>query len=198
VGCAGQSSILSIKPSIGPIPDFSINAQKELADKYDNQESVWHIIYPNDCSWYCGGGPYKVEASSVHLTTLNSDNAHDLSFKTAWVGDKGIGDYLTYYFKNKSPRLNEINIYKGYLANDKSWKNYSRAKRIRLYVNGISFRVLDLEDTKAIQSFKVPLLGRRTDGEDLILKFEVTEIYRGDEYKNVALTEIYFNGVDVH
>jgi len=32
----------------------------------------------------------------------------------------------------------------------------------------------------------------------LILKFEILEVYKGSKYNDTAITEIYFDGIDVH
>jgi intein/homing endonuclease len=41
-------------------------------------------------------------------------------------------------------------------------------------------------------------LGRRPDGKDLVLKFEITDVYPGDKYDDTAITELFFDGIDVH
>ena len=53
-------------------------------------------------------------------------------------------------------------------------------------------------DTKAEQTFSFEPLGKRKDGNELILKFEILEIYKGEKYSDTALTEIYFQGIDVY
>jgi hypothetical protein len=224
----GQTGIKTLEPTLGIIPDFSPSAQtgfakaaaimkkldsgthyaeltvkeKELVDKYEGYGDIWDIL-PDGCSWYCGGGPYKVTASSFLKSSGDIDykpeNAHDLSFKTAWVPKGyGIGEYLEYYFKNDSPRITDIKIYNGYVKNDKAWKENSRVKKIKLYVNNAPYAILNLKDTTAEQSFSVGPLGQQTDGKDLILKFEIVDIYKGTKFADVVLTEIFFDGLDVH
>lgn len=179
--------------------------EKRIYREYLKIESAWDIISDNDCSWYCGGGPYKVEASSALNPHKDIDyeakNAHDLSFKTAWVeGVKGIGigESLTYSFRNRSPRITEIKIYNGYVKSDKAWKENARVKKLRLHVNEVPTAILNLQDTRALQSFKVEALGHREDGRDLILKFEILEAYPNAKYEDAAITEIFFDGLDVH
>jgi len=179
--------------------------EKRIYKEYMKIENAWDIISDDDCSWYCGGGPYKVEASSALKPhkgiEYGAKNAHDLSFKTAWVEGAeglGIGESLTYSFRNQSPRITEIEIYNGYVKSDKAWKENARVKRLRLHVNEVPTAILNLQDTKALQSFKVETLGHREDGRDLILKFEIIEAYPGTKYEDVAITEIFFDGLDVH
>jgi hypothetical protein len=225
----GQTSIKTLEPILGRIPDFGAKVQKDFAkkdaiikkldagtqyddltdeektimEKYDLYDDMWDIL-GNEDGWYCGEGPYKVTASSFLTSSGNVDykpkNAHDFSFKTAWVeGVKGygIGEYLEYYFTNKCPRVTEIKIYNGYVKSDKAWKKNSRVKTIKMYVNNTPYAILNLKDTKAEQTFTVEPLGRRTDGKDLILKFEIVDVYKGTKFDDVVITELFFDGIDV-
>jgi hypothetical protein len=224
-----QSSLKIIEPKIGPIPQLDAKAQqaierrdllaakndltdqeiKELDALYqqfdETIESVWDII-GGGCSWYCGGGPYQIKASS-HLKgnsslSYEAENIHDLSFHSAWVEGAagfGTGEYVEYYFKADSPRITEIKVYNGYVKSEQAWKNNGRVKQLKLYVNSTPFALLPLKDTTALQTFTLSQpMGRRTDGKDLVLRFEIVDIYKGDKFEDTALTEIFFDGIDVH
>ncbi|MDR2840573.1 MAG: hypothetical protein LBV75_04835, partial [Paludibacter sp.] len=89
---------------------------KQINYDYENAEDLlqgyWDAI-GSGCSWYCGGGPDSVYASSILYSAKKvyaAHNAHDLSYETAWVegvkGD-GIGEYLLYHFEPASPRITE-------------------------------------------------------------------------------------------
>jgi hypothetical protein len=167
-------------------------------------ESVWDII-EGGCSWYCGGGNYKVVASS-ELDSNNQNNyaaknANDLDYKTAWVegvSGAGIGEYIEYSFKNNSPRITSIIISNGYMKSDEAWKNNNRVKSLKLYINGKVFGTLNLTDSKTDQAFKLGTFGHNEDGSDLVLRFEILEVYKGSKYDDTVITEIYFDGIDVH
>lgn len=162
--------------------------------------SVWDVI-EGGCSWYCGGGNYEVKSSSSLGKNYKTENANDLSYKTAWVEGKkgsGIGEYLEYYFKNESPRLNKVIVSNGYMKTDETWENNNRVKKLKMYVNHKPFGILNLENSKTDQYFEVGILGRNKDGSDLVLKFEILEVYKGKKYDDTAITEIYFDGIDVH
>ncbi|MFK7935575.1 MAG: hypothetical protein AB8G22_18820, partial [Saprospiraceae bacterium] len=166
--------------------------------------NIWDVI-DKGCSWYCGGGNYKVVTSSELQSTkkynYSANSANDLSYKTAWVegkSDAGKGEFIEYYFKNDSPRITTIIISNGYQKNNAVWKNNNRVKAIKLHVNGSAFGILQLTDAKTDQVFKVGTLGHNPDGTDLVLRFEILEVYQGDKYNDTAITEIYFDGIDVH
>ena len=176
-----------------------------LLEKYGEVvESIWNVI-EGGCSWYCEGGNYSVKASSALQPekgiVYKAENANDLSYKTAWVegkDDEGIGEYLEYYFKNSSPRVTKIIISNGYMKSETAWKNNNRVKKLTLFVNGKIYGVLNLEDSRSDQVFDIGTFGRNKNGSDLILKFEILEIYKGDKFNDTAITEIYFDGLDVH
>jgi len=181
--------------------------ERALVNKYGGEEgvSIWDTM-DMGCSWYCGGGPSTVTASSElkpsGSAAYGAWNAHDFSLKTAWVegaAGYGVGESLKYIFKNKSPRVTGVLIYNGYVKDEKAWADNSRVKLLRLYANDSLYALLRLADTRDLQTFDLPEpLGRRTDGKDLELKFEIAEVYEGKLFKDTALTEIYFDGIDVH
>ena len=223
-GGTAQSQIKNFYPKKVVKPDLSAKREKEinrqnellqkkaptaseqkelniLLEKYGEVvENAWDII-DGGCSWYCGGGNYKIKASSSLGVSYKAEFANDLSYKTAWVEgkkDEGIGEYLEYYFKNDSPRITEIIISNGYMKSEETWKNNNRVKKLKLYVNGVPFGILNLKDSRTDQYFSVETLGHNKNGTDLILKFEILEVYKRRKYNDTAITEIYFDGIDVH
>jgi len=157
------------------------------------------------CSWYCGGGPYKITSSSYlkeqGKSTYLPDNLHDFDLFTAWVPDtKGgvIGKKVNFHFKSFSPRVNEVTIYNGYIKNKELWQANSRAKKLKLYINNKPYANLELQDVTASQSFKIDAIQSTDSKKDLVLTFEVIEIYKGTKYDDLAISEINFDGLDVH
>ena len=173
--------------------------------------SYWSILGYGDCSWYCGADGDTLSASSFlksNYKTINylPQNAHDLSYETAWVEGVegyGIGESLTYSFPPRHPRITEIKIINGYVKSEKVWRENSRVKQLKLYINGVPTALLNLEDNRNQQSFTVKPIGN-SDRNNLkekpwwTLKFEITEVYKGEKYEDTAITEIYFDGIDVH
>lgn len=86
-----------------------------------------------------------------------------------------------------------------------------------MYVDDKLYAILNLKDVYAEQTFEVSPIGysnrkfisRNKDGElvddmdgNIVhafrIKFEISEAYKGDKYTDTAITEIYFDGLDVH
>ncbi len=163
------------------------------------------LLEPVGCSWYCGGQMYKVVSNSYLKAdgpvSYLPENIHDFNLFTAWVPDttNGVkGKKISFHFKPMSPRVNEIVIYNGYIKNKDLFYANARVKKFRLYVNDQYYATLELADTSAQQSFKIPPLQSKDKHKDLVLTFEIEEIYRGNKYAEVAVSEINFNGLDVH
>ena len=189
-----------------------------LADKkiYDNcdesHESYWDILGAG-CSWYCGGGQDTISTSSTLKTykgiKYSAKNIHDLNYKTAWiegVPGYGIGESITYHFPPQNPRITDIIIVNGFVKSQTAWQDNSRVKKLKMYVDNKPFAILNLADSRQEQTFKFDPLGYgdRENWEQLqtkpwwTIKFEILEVYKGDKYADTAITEIYFDGIDVH
>lgn len=181
-------------------------------DNFDRVENYYDILGPG-CSWYCGGGidtqTSSSELNSQGQNSYSASNAHDLNYKTAWVEGVpgyGIGEYLVYLFPPESPRITKVIIANGYVKSNKSWTENSRVKKLRLYIDDKPVAILNLEDTKAEQSFTFDPIGHgdRIDFKKLksmsawTMKFEIMDVFKGEKYDDTAITEIYFDGIDVH
>jgi hypothetical protein len=194
------------------IEELSDEERRILNETNETVESYWDIMGA-ECNWYCGGGPNEVTASTILKAqgenSYAATNAHDLSYKTAWVegapGD-GVGEFLLYKFAPASPRITDIIVVNGYVKSTRAYHDNARAKKLKMYLNDEPYAILHLEDRISRQFFKVEPIGNgnRTDRKVLMLrpgwtlKFEVLEVYKGLKYDDLAITEIYFDGIDVH
>ncbi len=165
------------------------------------------------CSWYCGGGVDKQTASS-ELSPYNNinyspGNAHDLSYKTAWiegVPGYGIGQSLTYHFPPENPRITKVIVVNGYEKSKKAWSENSRVKTLKMYIDNKPYAILNLEDTRQEQEFTFDPIGngdredytKLKNGPAWTMTFEIVDVYKGDKFNDTAITEIYFDGIDVH
>lgn len=192
--------------------DLSADEEKIWNETDETIEDFWDII-GGGCSWYCGGGPRKVTASSELMSqgsnSYKADNAHDLSYRTAWVegvSGNGTGESLSYTFAPETPRITDIIVVNGYVKSEKAYADNARVKKLKVYLNEKPFAILQLEDKRSKQVFKFEPIGNgnRQNMKALSqqpgwsLKFEILEVYKGLKYDDVAITEIYFDGIDVH
>ena len=123
------------------------------------------------------------------------------SATTAWcegVKGAGIGERLVYRFAPDSPRLHTIIVVNGSVKDRDAWEACNRVHELLLLENGKAFATPALEDTPDPQSFATGLLGRRVDGAPLELIFEVRSVYQGLHHDDTMITEIHFDGTDVH
>lgn len=220
-----SQDIITLKPEIGTKIGYTVSEQKDwekaievlhlddyeayknspdnirsLIDKLEMLEGP--LTQGVGCSWYCGGGPYKILASSeLDSVKYKADNIHDFNLLTGWVegkSDYGIGEYIEFYFKPNSPRVNKLIFYNGYFKNQNLWESNSRIKKAKLYFNGKLHALLEFQDINAPQSFSIDPINSTTENQDLILKIEIVEIYKGTKYSDVVVSEINFDGLDVH
>ena len=171
---------------------------------YDEMQDGYFGLGTEGCSWYCGdGGPIKITASSrlanQGANNYNEKNLHDFHANTPWVEGVqgyGIGEWVEYTFKAQNPRITTIIILNGYNKSESAWKNNSRVKKLKLYIKGKPVAILNLEDTRCTQFFEIDPV---TDAnKEWTMKFEIVDVYKGDKWDDTAISEIYFDGLDVH
>lgn len=190
-----------------------IDALPSEQARWDTLYKAWGETYLGpcaiigmECSWYCGGGPDTVWASSTLKPMgehrYDAMQAHDLDYCHAWAEGAtgpGIGESITYQFANDSPRLHTVNISNGLVTSERAWRANNRVKHLRMDENGVPVAVLELADSMADQSFKLPrLFGHRADGEPMRLTFTILDVYPGERFDDTVITEIWFDGTDVH
>jgi hypothetical protein len=175
--------------------------EERIVDSFDETREYYSIIGEGD-GWYILGGAKSIKASSS-LPPHSPQNAKDLMYDTAWVeGSSGYGEgeYIEYIFDTFSPRVDTIIVVNGYVKNQKLWQENSRVKKLKMYINNKSYAILHLQDTKSEQRFEIGLIDTKDKSkykDEFKLKFEILEVYKGTKDKNTAITEIYFDGIDV-
>lgn len=197
-------SIINTYESIEDARKHLTPRQIEIWENEEEYSKEDHLdISTWGCSWYCGGGPDSIYASSTLKPYKDLDykaeNVHDFSLRTAWVeGVKqyGTGESITFKFARYSPPVTTVEIFNGYMKSDKTWQENSRVKQLKLYVNGKPYALLNLKDIKSKQIFNIG--SHQGQKNALILKFEIVDVYKGDKYDDVAISEIEFDGTGVH
>ena len=166
-------------------------------------DPVLSHFYSYNCSWFCGGQIDSVTASSALADWYAAEKAHDFSIVTAGVEGvegNGEGEYLRYSFPGTCPRITTVLIHNGYVKNWDVWRDNGRVKKLLMYYNDEPYAILNLQDTMGLQSFDVGVLGYedKDSAPAWSIKFEILEVYPGKKYEDTAITEIYFDGIDVH
>jgi len=198
-------------------PEDRVFYEKWISKLGDDIDSgmPWMINGPG-CSWYCGA-MYEIQVSSslesMGNNNYSKDNLWDDDARTAWVeGVKGygIGEYIEFIFPYYAARATSCSIANGYNKNEKTWNNNSRVKTLNIYEDDKLIAIVNLKDTRNLQSFELPhpIPNRRDDesrpsfGEEnekqISLKFVIIEAYKGDKYDDTAISELIFDGIDVH
>jgi len=180
---------------------------QKMNNQYDSLEeselymSPWQIL-GDGCSWYCGA-MYDMKASSTLASQGKNEytvkNLWDDDVRTAWVEGKngyGIGEYITFDFEKGSARATRCTLVNGYSKNQKTWKDNSRVKTLNMYEDDKLIATIKLKDTRCAQTFE--LKNHRRDKRAMRLKFVITEVYKGDKYDDTAISELIFDGEDVH
>lgn len=193
--------------------DFK-NLSKEDKILYNDctRGDYWDIFSIGGCSWYIRRVEDTASASSELKTfkgiEYSASCAHDLNYKTAWIEGipgYGIGQYLVYHFPPENPRITKIIVVNGYVKSEKVWKENSRVKKLKIYIDNKPYAILNLADTRQEQTFSFDPIGNgdRENWEKLkskpwwTMKFEIMDVYKGEKYDDTAITEIYFDGIDV-
>lgn len=138
--------------------------------------------------WFnCTNGPDKVKASSSLSPqgkyNFNAKNINDNDPLTAWIegkSDYGIGE--SFSVKGNGYR---VYIFNGYQYSYSAWKNNSRVKKFRVYSDGDTLCYLELKDVMGGQYFDLR-------DHYTWLKFEIVEVYKGDKWSDVAISEMHW------
>ena len=143
----------------------------------------------NDCAQGVLVTQISSQLSNQGKYSYGKNHLTDNDPKTAWVegkSDYGIGEY--FIVKGYCPNT----LYNGYQSNPSNWKNNSRVKRFKIYVNNKASAYLDLTDEMGIQRFDIPFGGSpfRENTSSDEFKFEIVSVYEGDKWSDVAISHI--------
>ena len=73
----------------------------------------------------------------------------------------------------------------------------SKAEYDKLYAR--FDETLDLQDSRSLQCFDVGELGPHDEkAPNWTPRFEILEVYEGDKYDDTVISELFFDGIDVH
>lgn len=217
-GCRESKSIKELKPSrVFAVPDITKEEYLKMYDLMDMtgvalpaevaNSPIYRHFYSPSCSWYCGGNVEKLWASSSleseQCDNYNVEKIHDFNHESPWcegASDDGVGEFVVFEFASYCPRITGVNILNGNVQSEELWRKNGRVKKLKLYHNDKPYAVLNLEDSRSLQFFEIDTVGydEQMGGEMWSLKFEIMEVYPGSESHNTMMSEIFFDGIDVH
>lgn len=182
--------------------DIKLTPQEQsIFDSYfdEMKNSYWNCFSDGD-GWFIYAKDYN--ASSYLKTQGNNSyqpsNIYDDDYRTAWVegvAGYGIGEWIEYTFseENADTKITTILVSNGYVKSNAAWKNNSRVKKLKVYYEGKPIAILNLEDLRSEQTFKLQNeIG--VNDKSWKLRFEILDVYKGDKYDDTAISEIIFNG----
>ena len=194
--------------------DSLTETEKALIGDFDETKMEFYAVVVGGCSWYCGAGEYAVNTSTYlkpsKTFSYKAHNLNDFDYETAWVEGKsgyGIGETIQFSFAPQHPRVTSIRIANGYVKSKAHWENNSRVKQLKMFINDTPFAILEFKDVYSEHEFPLedPIgYGGDRDFDKLkhmppwTIRFEILSVYKGKKYDDTAISEIYFDGIDVH
>ncbi|HYG16572.1 MAG TPA: Hint domain-containing protein [Bacteroidia bacterium] len=195
-----QADIYANKLKITELND----EDRKLVENLDETIESFLETVGGDCSWYCGGGIdtgwSTSNLASQKDNSYSIENIHDFDAGTAWIeGIKGygIGEKITLSFPKANPPVTTVKVYNGYMKTERAWKENSRVRTLKMYINNKPYALLHLYDSIGCQEFITDTF-KATKTEPLLLTFEIYDVYPGDKYDETAISEINFDGTGVH
>ncbi|MCH2235618.1 MAG: hypothetical protein MK078_15360 [Crocinitomicaceae bacterium] len=188
--------------------------QSSLEEYHKSDEwKIWSVPIGTLSTRVTSTGSLKDQGKITFIV----DNLEDLNLKTAWIGEKTrnpIGQKFSFEFfihpescfGCPTTFYGVINLFNGYCQSNKTWKNYSRVKSMKVLYNDSLLCMVGLKDTWQMQTIdlsryfenqysnkkKLQKLINVKTGD--VLRFEITAIYPGEQYKNVAISEFVAEG----
>lgn len=187
---------------------LSMEDQNSL-DEINQDGGYWTINTSATVTWHEEYPYKKVEASSTLAPSgkvnYEISNIMDYDLRTVWsegVSGNGIGEYVTVHYParskyNHQTRITDVTILNGFVKSNSLWQRNGRVKTLKVYINNNPYALLELEDSKGFQTFN---LGRIiSDSEnDIIIKFELIDVYPGTKYEDVVISNLIFQGEGVN
>ena len=121
-----------------------------------------------------------------HIYSATKFNSIEISPWVEGVNGYGIGESISFSVLKNS----ELYISIGFLDYNRPWlyKQNSRPKKIRIYINNNFFTETELKDTPNFQKLNIQegLMEQRIN----LVKIEITEVYKGSKYDDTCINMI--------
>lgn len=169
-----------------------INTQKIPEKPMDiSQDDPEYGLWMYDMMCFAADMNASSTLSSSGKNSYSVEMMADDNPNTAWVegkDDYGIGETITLKGVNS-----EMWIYNGYQKSESSFYSNSRVKAFIVYFDDKKVGQISLEDTPGGQHFNMSSWFE-THGYPDKITLEISEVYKGKQWKDTAITEIFFVG----
>jgi hypothetical protein len=166
---------------------------KPESDDQDNRRHSWLV---GECSESVNNIKVSSYLASQGSPSYKADNLADDDPTTAWAegkNDYGIGEFIEFMAFPYS----SWSILNGYQKDNITWENYSRVKKLRIFIEGKPAFEVVLEDKMGVQTFDLPK-NLKIDPDKIStgtkIKMVILEVYQGKKLKAAAISEIFFAG----
>ena len=191
---AAEAQLRTIKPKwTYKVPNISHSEYMKMVPSHtpDDYQLFWDLYFSDG---------YGTVDSITASSTLSSQGAHsyraanlkDSNIETAWVegvSGYGVGQWIKYQGVRQE-QISRIHILNGYVKSDKAWSENARVKRLKVYRDGRPLCILELQNSRSLQTFRLPWAGDCSYINRL--RFEILEVYPGTKYQDTVISEIYF------
>lgn len=194
----GYSQELPVRLSTDIVEEGSYSYAKSFSDLHEEEKWGWN-------SGPLGQMVASSELKSQGDISYEAKNLGDLNLKTAWiegVEGYGIGEKITIilnedYLPNQIAFNGRFEIFNGYCKDEKTWKENSRVKTIKIYHNDKYVFIVDLKDSWQLQSFNIwPFVVHHSNPDGFIdlkkddtITIEIASVFKGTKYKDTAISE---------
>ena len=166
--------------------DWNITIQETNYNQYDyNSEDTSIRKYTNAIK-------FKVaKISPTYLAISENNDLKDITRQTKkqyeLLQAQNYHKDTEYYFS-----LDKMVIMNGNNLSKETYKNNSRAKKIKITVNNDKEYILDLKDTNKAQVFDLNYK-QQTIAKPIDIKVEILETYSGEKTNDIFISDIHFN-----
>lgn len=202
--CDSLLSTIETEEAYSELDDY----ERKAFDLCDRETWNYYDVSLN-CSWYCGGTVAQTNSSPLAKTNKKElfelENIHDGNHYSSWKSkNTQQTEWIDFRFEYYNPRITSVAITNGDVKTEKSYFKNTRAKTISVFYNDSIIKKLHLLDIRSTQYFKLDTLGFKKSIDSIQkadfwnLRFEIVNHYYGKKKKNTSITEISFDGIDVH
>lgn len=170
-------------------------------DVYGNDDYEKHNRSNNDITEYLiPEGVVKDKAEPIGSDNFEAKNMFDGNMKTCWLtawdGKNEVIEIVIDIEENAevpSAEIRSIYFANGWRKDMQTWKNYSRLKKVSMSINEKPYAEITFENTYKMQGIDIDKL-KIEKSRRYRIRLRVLELYKGDKFDQLAISDIQLNG----